>query len=499
MVLQERRVDAEPDENFAGRSQTRKGRAITLPMLQRAAPAVVLVFVAALAPFPLGSIDPFFTMMWSAILALGLAAAVLAPIGAAQARLVALIIAIALGICLVEGARGLVGNSLVPSDPIWAEASAALKTQLQPSIAPTKHKALFAAGPTIAFLAALCLGILVGGLGTSVASRSLNAIAWSGVGYAIYGFYAVAFTPGMVLWMERKGYAGSMLGTFLHRNTAATYFGMMSLLWGMRLLDQIRSHIRGTISWSTMFRALERHTDKSLIINALGFFLCLLALVLTTSRAGVVLTFIASILAVVTYLRPYLPKTTRRARFILAGALGVLVLAQVAGGTIVQRFQSTESTDNVETRLAIQATALRIAVDRPWLGTGLGTFPTIFQSYRERPPSIQGIVPYGYSTPLELASEIGLPLMSVIVIATVLVLGRLGRTMFRARRRRALLVATFFIALLAIAHSSFDFPLQIPGFAIVCAAIVGIGLGLGLLKTGDSEVVSDSRRSAGAF
>ena len=498
MVLQERRVDAEPDENFAGRSQDRKGRTFTLPMLQRVAPATVLVFVAAVAPFPLGSIDPFFTMMWSAILALGLAAAVLAPIGTAQARLVALIIAIGLGICVVEGARGLAGNRLVPSDPIWAQASAALKTQLQPIIAPTKHKALFAAGPTIAFLSALCLGVLVGGLGTSVASRSLNVIAWSGVGYALYGFYAVAFTPGMVLWMERKGYAGSMLGTFLHRNTAATYFGMMSLLWGMRLLDEIRSHTRGTLTWASVFRALERHMNRSLIINVLGFFICLLALVLTTSRAGVVLTFIAFILAVVTYLRPYLPKTSKRARFILAGALGVLVLAQVAGGTIVQRFQSTESTDNVETRLAIQETALRIALDRPWLGSGLGTFPNIFQSYRERPPSIAGVVPYGYSTPLELAAEIGLPLMSIIGIATVLVLGHLGRTMLQARRRRALLVAPFFVALLAIAHSSFDYPLQIPGFAIVCAAVVGIGLGLGLLKAGDSEG-SDSRRSAEAL
>jgi O-antigen ligase len=114
--------------------------------------------------------------------------------------------------------------------------------------------------------------------------------------------------------------------------------------------------------------------------------------------------------------------------------------------------------------------------DHPWFGTGLGTFMWSFPAYRSANISMWGIWDRAHSTPLELASDLGLPLTALIVLAWIIVLGVLIRGVLIRRRDLIVPVGALTVALLSLAHSTIDFSLQIPGYAIVVFALVGAGL-----------------------
>ena len=87
-----------------------------------------------------------------------------------------------------------------------------------------------------------------------------------------------------------------------------------------------------------------------------------------------------------------------------------------------------------------------------------------------------GVWDRAHSTPLELASDLGLPLAVLIVIAWLIVLGMLIRGVCTRRRDLIMPVGALAVAILSLAHSIIDFSLQIPGYAIVVFSLVGAGL-----------------------
>jgi O-antigen ligase len=114
--------------------------------------------------------------------------------------------------------------------------------------------------------------------------------------------------------------------------------------------------------------------------------------------------------------------------------------------------------------------------DHPWFGTGLGTFVWSFPAYRSANVSMQGVWDIAHSTPLELASDLGLPLAGFIGLAWLIVLVVLVRGMRQRRRDLIVPVGALAVASLGLAHSVIDFSLQIPGYAIIVFALVGAGL-----------------------
>ena len=74
---------------------------------------------------------------------------------------------------------------------------------------------------------------------------------------------------------------------------------------------------------------------------------------------------------------------------------------------------------------------LKIIADNPWLGTGLGTFGFGFPAYRSDDIPMQGLWGVAHSTPLEFASEMGLPLTLVVTLAWIVALIVLSLAMLR--------------------------------------------------------------------
>jgi O-antigen ligase len=129
-----------------------------------------------------------------------------------------------------------------------------------------------------------------------------------------------------------------------------------------------------------------------------------------------------------------------------------------------------------EGRLETYRSTLRMIADHPWFGTGLGTFAWSFPAYRSANVSIRGVWDLAHSTPLELASDLGLPLTGLIVLAWLIVLAVLIRGVRNRRRDLIVPVAALAVAVLGLAHSAIDFSLQIPGYSIIVFALVGAGL-----------------------
>jgi O-antigen ligase len=114
--------------------------------------------------------------------------------------------------------------------------------------------------------------------------------------------------------------------------------------------------------------------------------------------------------------------------------------------------------------------------DHPWLGTGLGTFAWSYPAYRSSDLTSWGIWDRAHSTPLEIASDMGLPLATVVIAGWVADFAVLGYGLWTRNRDQIIMVAALATASLGILHSLIDFSLQIPGFALVVFALVGAGL-----------------------
>ena len=151
-----------------------------------------------------------------------------------------------------------------------------------------------------------------------------------------------------------------------------------------------------------------------------------------------------------------------------------LLLLQVLGGKVSGRFDTQGLSD--EGRLDTYRSTLRIIGDHPWFGTGLGTFAWSFPAYRSADIPMWGVFNRAHSTPLELASDLGLPLTGLIILAWLIVLGVLIRGVRTRRRDLVVPVAGLSVAILGLAHSTVDFSLQIPGYSIVVFSLVGAGL-----------------------
>lgn len=461
-----------------------------------AIPAYILFFVVAFAPLPFGSYDKGTVAVWCGILGLAAAATSLSnfPLRRGHLLLLAGIGLIVLFYAFVLHEQLSDHPWIAKLHPIWAQTSKVLGVDIVPSVSIVRGEPFFALGPTIACVLALICGLIVG-TDRDRARQLLHVIAWSGAAYAIYGILSYLIEPTMLLWREKRAYVGNLTGTFVNRNTAAAYFGSCAVVWLAILLEQTRKHLRtDKIVWKKVPARLLTATPRPLIVSFSMFFTCLTAMFLTSSRAGVVLSLLALMVTFIVYFRRDLPP--RSGIWIAVGASGLvaLVLLQFLGGAVSNRFDVQGLAD--EGRLAAYRSTMRMIADYPWFGTGLGTFAWSFPAYRSSEISMWGVWDIAHNTPLELASEVGLPLAGAVCIGWLAAVSVLVHGI-RVRHRDAIIpLSAFSVSIIANLHSWIDFSLQIPGFTIVVFALVGAGLAQSFPG---AATPSAHRRSKGAY
>ena len=453
----------------------------------------LLFATVAAAPLPYSSTNPPVIAFWCIVL--GIAAIAASPRGLRGGQFVLLGLA-----AIVFAAYGLVLHEQLAAHPwfaapypLWRETSEALGTPIEPSVSIARHQPFFALGASLADMLALICSFIIC-TDRNRARQLLNVVAWSGAAYAIYGIAAFLINPSMMLWREKPADSNVLTSTFVNRNIAAVFFGSCAIVWLLLLCERIRGQFPiGSIQWRKVLSGLFSEMPAAVVVSFSMLLVCLAAMFMTGSRAGILLSLIMLVIAVATLFYRDLPRRSGAFVVLAAGAAVALVLLQVMGSAVSGRLLSQGLGD--PGRLTTYQSTWHMIRDHPWLGTGLGTFEWSFPAYRSANASMWGIWDSAHSTPLEMAAELGLPLVGLVVVAWIIVLAVLVRGVRIRQRDVVVPVAALSVAALALLHSLIDFSLQIPGYAIVVFALLGAGLSQSFSSRGKNTALGDAELS----
>lgn len=433
----------------------------------------LLAFSIVGAPLLFGSADTVSAAFWCVVLGAATAAAPTRHLARAHIAVVAAIFVFAITYAVILHEQLSPFPWWASPQPIWGEASNALGKALVPFATVARNEPWFGLGPALASLLALTCGVIVGADRTR-ARQLVLIFAWSGAAHALYAIIWFVVEPGMILWWDKRSYLHNLTGTFVNRNTAATYFGTCAIIWILLLSRRLRRYLPpGPVTARVLRRYVLDGRPRPLLGRLAAFFVCLMALFLTGSRAGVTFSCLMLGLAFVLFWRRDLPRVGRLK--VAAGAAAIVLLVmQLMGGLVGSRFGQLGFSD--EGRSETYRATLDLIADAPWFGIGIGSYSWSFPAYRSPAVSMWGVWDVAHSTPLELAAEMGIPFAVAVSLAWITGLSVLLRGMRSHRRDPLFPMLGFCIAILALMHSAIDFSLQVSGYAIVFFALFGAGL-----------------------
>lgn len=418
--------------------------------------AGVLLAILALAPVPLASNRPFFWAMWASVLgAIGvfyLAALLLrgealrVPLRRVWAP--ALLLALLCAFLLFQ---------TLPFDTSFVTAAGEAIAARTASLAPGATWLMLLQVASYGLFFFLMLQVAAN---RSRARRLLAALFIVVVAYAAYSLAALTLLADSLLFFEKWAYFGFATGSFVNRNSFATFLAFGLVLGVLLSFRSLRDS------------DLSRPSSAMLYVAATG--LVLAALVATGSRMGLVAGLVGGGLAALLAVGKGAGGGGRRQLLVslpLAGALLVLLLY---GGGTLERLGSIESDANVRGDLYLQVWQMILA--RPWLGYGGGAFELAYPLVHQLPVSPDLVWDKAHSTYLALWAELGLIAGSVPLLI-VLLIGIDALRLYLARRGdwTAPLAAVAAIMVAAL-HSVVDFSLEMEANALFFLAILAIGV-----------------------
>ncbi|SON57976.1 Lipid A core -O-antigen ligase [Hartmannibacter diazotrophicus] len=433
----------------------------------------VLVPFGSTAELPMSLVTVYFTVL---AMAIALAFGIAKPLRVAAGLAVGLLVLLA-GWAFLQTVP--LPDHLL-ANPIWTSVKD-LGVTAAPviSVAPgdTRFALLGLALPFIVFLAGLQAFP-----DDKSAKLLLAFLGISGGVIAVWSIGQFLLSPDMLLTEKKKYYLDSVTGVFVNRNTAATYFGICSLILFSLAWQNAQKVDWGRLSaWiGGAARASMPAFNWRMWTYSILMLVCLLALFMTRSRAGVgssFLTFLAMvpILAAMGFRRERkmgfgrsrrTPPWQRAMRAAMA-----MVIVVIAGVAFSGRAAYRASIEGVDDPRFCVWPGIVHAVRNNWLtGTGLGTFQDIFPAYRDPQCGITGTFTRAHSVYLQGFLELGIVFVIAMVVglAALVIIHVHG---LKSRRSYAVFPALGFGAILLVAaHSVMDFSLQIPGFAVIFAA-----------------------------
>jgi O-antigen ligase len=292
--------------------------------------------------------------------------------------------------------------------------------------------------------------------------------------HAAYGLISLRFLGEAFSWGPKDAYKTVVTGTFVNRNSFATFAGSGAIL-GFSLL--MHEALRRRASARSRFWMVS--VDG---IRTATLWICLLvilaALVATGSRMGVAGTGAGLILVSVLLIRKH-ARNFRGSRLLLF-TVGAIVLAgvfTVFGQLVLDRaiFSAADS----GSRLDLYKQVLELVRARPLFGFGLDSFPLAYEQVHRPPVSPDLVWGRAHSTYLTLWSEMGLIFGSVPLLISALIAWRLARSAFSGKRDFVLAIAGLGVITLAAIHSLVDFSLEMPANVYLFLAILALGVSTG--------------------
>jgi O-antigen ligase len=377
-------------------------------------------------------------------------------------------------------------SSLTPASwhsPLWQQASDTLVRGIAGAIAVDRPAGLTGLLRLLTYAGVFGLSLVLC-RDSDRAWTVVRLITLSGGAYASYGLIVYWSGNETLLWLSKWTYEHDLTGTFVNRNSFATFLGLSFLTALCQLI--------GSFSRLQLFGS-RRDKARTIIEFAsarwwqfVALFLIATALVLTHSRGGFISSLVGTLIFFVALSQA--PSLARFRRVGLAALPVVLVVLAflISGGATLERLIGT--TLDSEERLAVFRLIGQAIGDNPILGIGLGSFDAFFPLYRTS--AIVGYYDLAHNDYLQNILELGIPAAICFFVALLWLVGLCARGM-RTRRRDAVYpclgIATS--ALVGL-HAMVDFSLQIPAVTTLYMAI----LGMAVAQSRSTQEVDESRK-----
>lgn len=303
------------------------------------------------------------------------------------------------------------------------------------------------------------------------AHQILHAVIFSATACSFYGLVIYFGGYEKVLWVDKTRYLNDLTGTFINRNSFATYAGMALIcacgLYLRVILRAIKSRRIG--------RDKVLHIVQEIFLRGFPLLTCVIILVtalfLTNSRAGVV-SSLASI-CVLIFFMGFVNKLSSRFYQIISCSLLVIILWAffVSGQGWLDRMSATEM--EREVRIEVYSQTWNAIKQAPWTGYGMGSFEQTFPMFADERTSNWR---KAHNDWLEMIYDLGIPMALLWFLILFVLVFRCLAGFFTRRRDKLYPLLGVCVSVLVGLHSFVDFSLQIPAIAITYVAILGSGV-----------------------
>jgi O-antigen ligase len=422
--------------------------------------AVLLVGIVAIAPIPLGSNRPFFWAMWAGIVGL-VATVYLAilwlrdePLRVPLGRLwpAALPFAALLAWLFVQ-------TLPLPGGTDFVTAAGDVIESATLSLAPGSTLLMLLQLGTYAAFFLLMLQVAAN---RSRARRIGVALLFVVTAHALYALIALIILDDALLFFSKWAYAGFATGTFVNRNSFATFLAFGLVLGVLLALRELKS--TGRMQWGL----------APIYLAATA--LILAVLVATGSRMGLFAGLAGAGMAALMAAGKGEAGRWQLNRVILAlvPITAAIIVVVLYGAGTFDRLGSIETDANVRGDLYAQVFGMIAA--RPWLGYGGSTFEIAYPLFHQLPVSPDLVWDKAHSTYLSLWAELGviagsIPLLLIGGFAIVAL-----RLYLIRRADWTAPAAAVCIVVVAAIHSIVDFSLEMEANVFLFLAILAIGV-----------------------
>lgn len=313
------------------------------------------------------------------------------------------------------------------------------------------------------------------------AEKAFRGMAIAGGLIALWSLGQFFLFPDTLVFGEKRFYKGSLTGFFVNRNTAATFFGVITVAL-FSLWWNTASKVDLVLFREVMGSRKISQRSRRKLIDLTAFSVLLLAsstaLMLTQSRAGIGASFLGLMfyaIAAAVLSNRQSGRSFKSARFnwkrlalVLATTIGVAFFFLAFAGRAILRAEVQGLEDG---RFCIMPGVWAAIRDNfPW-GTGLASFPLAYSPYHKAACGVDVTFYRAHNVYAEGLLTLGaaFPVLAAVFISSLMYIFIQGVRRRRQYRFAGLVGLANMIILLI--HSALDFSIQIPGFAISFACV----------------------------
>lgn len=291
--------------------------------------------------------------------------------------------------------------------------------------------------------------------------------------HALYGILLLYQFGDTILFMKKWAYQGSATGGFVNRNSFATFLAFGAVLGTALVCDAFGTQPVTAGRRKALERLMLQGSGTMLMLA--GYLAILTALILTTSRMGIVAAFCGMFTVLLIYvLKNKVLSWKVVAASIAALLAGFSLLILLYGGRLVERVLLLEQASS--DRMHIYRQVMSMIADRPLSGFGGDSFEYVFPIYHQAPVLSDIVWDKAHSTYLALWVEYGLVFGSLPLAIIGWCFFRLLTSVSRGQPTSLPAVAALGAIVVSAIHSTVDFSLEIQGVNYVFVVLLAAGI-----------------------